>query len=52
LAGVEAPEEAVYNSLFRATTTTGRGHTVEALPIERTMEILRRHGVIGSGAGR
>jgi len=47
LAVIEATEEAVYNSLLRATTTTGRGHTVEALPIDRTIEILRKHGVIG-----
>src|ERR1019366_1486646 len=33
LAVIEATEEAVYNSLFRATTVTGNGHTVEALPI-------------------
>lgn len=46
LAVIEATEEAVYNSLFKATTTTGRGHTVEALPIDRTLEILRSHGVI------
>jgi D-aminopeptidase len=44
LAVIEATEEAIYNSLFRATTTTGRGHTVEALPLDRTLEILRRHG--------
>src|SRR5436190_4055313 len=44
LAVIEATEEAIYNSLFRATTTTGKGHTVEALPIDRTLEILRRHG--------
>src|SRR5512146_2135978 len=43
LAVIEATEEAVYNSLFRATTVTGNGHTVEALPIDRTLEILRRH---------
>jgi D-aminopeptidase len=43
LAAIEATEEAVYNSLFRATTVMGRGHTVEALPIEKTLEILRRH---------
>ncbi|HEU5399989.1 MAG TPA: P1 family peptidase [Terriglobales bacterium] len=43
LAVIEATEEAVYNSLFRATTVTANGHTVEALPIDRTMEILRRH---------
>ena len=46
LAVIEATEEAIYNSLFRATTTTGRGHTVEALPIDRTLEILRRHGAL------
>ena len=38
---VEATEEAVYNSPFRATTTTGRGRTVEASPIDRTLVILR-----------
>lgn len=46
LAVIEATEEAIYNSLFRATTTTGRGHTVEALPIDRTSEILRKYGAI------
>jgi len=46
LAVIEATEEAIYNSLLRATTTTGRGHTVEALPIDRTVEILRKHGKI------
>jgi D-aminopeptidase len=46
LAVIEATEEAIYNSLFRATTTTGKGHTVEALPIDRTLEILRRHGAL------
>jgi len=46
LAVIEATEEAIYNSLFRAHTITGRGRTVEALPLERTMEILRRHGAI------
>jgi len=46
LAVIEATEEAIYNSLFRATTTTGRGHTVEALSIDRTLEILRRHGAL------
>lgn len=48
LAVIEATEEAIYNSLFRATTTTGRGHTVEALPIDRTLEILRKYGALKS----
>jgi D-aminopeptidase len=43
---IEATEEAVYNSIFRATTTTGNGHTVQALPIEQTKEILKKYGVI------
>ncbi|MCU1261341.1 MAG: L-aminopeptidase DmpA [Bryobacterales bacterium] len=46
LAAIEATEEAVYNSMFRATTTTGNGHTVDALPIDKTVEILRKYGVI------
>ena len=46
LAVIEATEEAIYNSLFSATTTTGRGRTVEALPIPKTLEILRRHGAL------
>jgi len=46
LAVIEATEEAIYNSLLRATTTTGRGHTVDALPLDRTIEILRKHGVL------
>jgi D-aminopeptidase len=44
---VEATEEAVINSLLRATTVTGRGGTTaEALPIEATLEVLRRYGVV------
>ena len=45
---IEATEEAIYNSLFRATTTTGRGHTVDALPVDQTIEILKKHGLISS----
>ena len=46
LAVVEATEEAIYNSLFKATTVTGKGRTVEALPLDRTLEILRKHGLV------
>ena len=42
-AAIEATEEAIYNSMFKATTMTGNGHTVEALPIEKTTKILREH---------
>jgi D-aminopeptidase len=43
----EATEEAILNSLFRATTITGNGMTVEALPIDRTLELLRRYNALG-----
>jgi D-aminopeptidase len=47
-AAIEATEEAIYNSLLRATTVRGRdGHVAEAIPIDRLREILR---VDGSGA--
>jgi D-aminopeptidase len=41
---IEATEEAIYNSMFRATTMTGNGHTVEALPIDKVVAILKEHG--------
>ena len=46
LAVIEATEEAIYNSLFVATSMTGSGKTLEALPLERTMEILRKYGAL------
>jgi len=46
LAVIEATEEAIVNSLLRATTVTANGHTAEALPLEPTIEILRKHGLI------
>lgn len=45
---VEATEEAIYNSLFRATTVTGhRGRTAEALPIRETLDVLRKYNALG-----
>jgi D-aminopeptidase len=44
---VEATEEAIYNSLFMATTTSGNGMTVEAIPLARVREVLRKYGVSG-----
>ncbi|MCP3818174.1 P1 family peptidase [Streptomyces sp. A3M-1-3] len=42
---VEATEEAVLNSLFRASTLTGRdGRTMEALPVEPVLDLLRAAG--------
>ena len=47
LAVVEATEEAIINSLFMATTTRGfGGHVVEALPIERTLAILKKYNAL------
>jgi D-aminopeptidase len=45
-AAIEATEEAVYNSMLKAMTMTGNGHTLEALPIEQTLQILKEHRVI------
>ena len=44
LATIEATEESIVNSLFMATKVKD----VEPLPIDRTMEILRRYNVIAS----
>jgi len=46
LAVIEATEEAIYNSILRATTMSGNGHTVEALPIDKTVGILKAHRTI------
>ncbi len=42
-ATLEATEEAVYNSLLRATPVTSALGAAEALPVDRVMEILRRY---------
>jgi D-aminopeptidase len=50
LATIEATEEAIYNSLFRATTVTGQqGVTVEALPLDRVMALIESYGYPVSG---
>ena len=47
---VEATEEAVYNSMFKATTVTGRdGRTVREIPIDKVVEICRKYNVIKDG---
>lgn len=44
---IEATEEAILNSLFRATTITGKERrTIEAIPIEQVREILKKYGRI------
>jgi D-aminopeptidase len=40
---LEATEESVYNSLLQATTVTGNGRTVEAIPIDKVKEILAKN---------
>lgn len=43
LAAIEATEEAIYNSILRATPVTGRGRTVDAIPIDQLRELIARH---------
>jgi D-aminopeptidase len=45
-ATLEATEEAVYNSLLKATTVTSRAGSAEAIPIDRLTEVLRRYRAI------
>ena len=47
-ATVEATEEAVINALCAAQLIEGRdGHRRDALPLDETVAILRRHGMLG-----
>lgn len=47
LAVVEATQEAIYNSLFMATTVKGwQGHEVKAIPVDRVIEICKKYNVI------
>jgi len=39
---IEATEEAIYNSLFRAETTTGNGRTIDAISIEAVQKALKK----------
>jgi D-aminopeptidase len=43
---IEATEEAIYNSMLRATAMTGNGHSIDALPIDKTVEILKKYNAI------
>ncbi|MEO8200966.1 MAG: P1 family peptidase [Gemmatimonadota bacterium] len=44
---VEATEEAIYNSLFMATTVEGNGKRSEAIPLDRVKAILARYDAQG-----
>jgi D-aminopeptidase len=41
---LDATEEAIYNSMLKATDTTGNGRTVRALPIDALRDLLRKYG--------
>jgi D-aminopeptidase len=43
---VEATEEAIVNSLFRATSVRGAAYTVRALPLDSVLPLLRERRVI------
>ncbi len=47
LAAQEATEEAIYNSLLRATTVCGRnGHCAEAIPVDEVVGICRHYKIL------
>lgn len=44
-AAIEATEEAILNSLLRATTVRGRdGRVIEAVPVDKVRELMRKYG--------
>jgi D-aminopeptidase len=43
-AALDATEEAVYNSLLKASDTTGNGRTIRALPIDQLQAVLKKYG--------
>ena len=43
-AAMDATEEAIYNSMLRATDVTGNGRTVRALPVEALKTLLQKYG--------
>jgi D-aminopeptidase len=43
---VEATEEAIYNSLFQATTTTSNGRTIDAIPLDKVRAVLAKYNVV------
>lgn len=46
MAAIEATEEAILNSLFMAQTVKGHNGTIEALPMDKVIPILKEHGAI------
>jgi D-aminopeptidase len=41
---MDATEEAIYNSLLKATDTTGSGRTIRALPIDALKAVMKKYG--------
>ena len=48
---IEATEEAIDNALFAATTVTANGRTVEALPVDDVLRLLRERGALVAAPG-
>lgn len=46
MAAIEATEEAIINSLFAAMTSSANGKTVEALPVGKVIEIMKKYNRI------
>ena len=44
-AAIEATEEAIYNSMFMATSVTSRGRTMTAIPLDSVRVVLRKYGI-------
>ena len=44
-AAVEATEEAIYNSMFMATSVTSRGRTATVIPLDSVRTVLRKYGI-------
>lgn len=45
-ATAEATEEAIYNAILKATTVSSKRGTLEAVPLEKTISILKKYGVL------
>jgi D-aminopeptidase len=43
-ATLDATEEAIYNSLLKATDTSGNGRTIRALPVDELRALLKKYG--------
>ena len=43
---IEATEEAIDNSTFRAHDVSGNGHTVKASPLQQTADLLKKHNAL------